>query len=136
MMFRNEYWFLSNMYPVEFEVDDILYHSSENYYQGHKVYDLNVRAKIAAASPLESKKLGRKATLRSDWNDVKINVMKDALFYKFSQSNELREKLIATGETELIEDNTWNDRFWGVCNGEGINHLGKLLMERRDELKS
>lgn len=61
--------------------------------------------------------------------------MKDALFYKFSQDKDLRDKLIATGNTELIEDNTWNDRFWGVCNGEGINHLGKLLMELRDELK-
>ena len=136
MMFRNEYWFLSNMYPIDLKVDGVLYHSSENYYQSHKTTSHCARNLIAGVSPRNSKKLGRRVTLRCDWNDVKINVMKDSLYYKFSLSNELRDKLIATGETELIEDNTWNDRYWGVCNGEGNNHLGKLLMELRDELKS
>ncbi len=135
MMFRNEYWFLSNMYPIDLKVNGVLYHSSENYYQSHKTESTCARCLIAGVTPRESKRLGRRVTLRSDWNDVKINVMKDALFYKFSQDKDLRDKLIATGNTELIEDNTWNDRFWGVCNGEGINHLGKLLMELRDELK-
>lgn len=32
------------------------------------------------------------------------------------------------------EGNTWGDKFWGVCDGEGENHLGKLLMEVRAEL--
>ena len=33
-----------------------------------------------------------------------------------------------------IEGNTWNDTFWGVCNGQGQNWLGKILMLVRSEL--
>lgn len=47
----------------------------------------------------------------------------------------LREKLLATGDAELVEGNTWGDRFWGVCNGVGQNWLGRLLMQVRDEIK-
>jgi predicted NAD-dependent protein-ADP-ribosyltransferase YbiA (DUF1768 family) len=32
------------------------------------------------------------------------------------------------------EGNTWNDRFWGVCRGSGLNHLGRILMEVRAEV--
>ena len=73
--------------------------------------------------------------LREDWETVKIDVMRDVLKSKFSLNSELREKLIATGDVELIEGNHWNDRFWGVCRGKGQNHLGKLLMELRKILK-
>ena len=47
---------------------------------------------------------------------------------------DLREKLVATGDAELIEGNHWNDTCWGVCKGIGQNNLGKILMEVRDML--
>ena len=47
---------------------------------------------------------------------------------------ELREQLLATGEAQLIEGNTWNDTFWGVCKGKGQNWLGRILVEVREEL--
>jgi hypothetical protein len=47
----------------------------------------------------------------------------------------LKQLLLATGDKELIEGNTWGDTFWGVCNGIGQNHLGKILMAKRTELK-
>ena len=53
---------------------------------------------------------------------------------KFS-APELREKLLDTGDAELIEGNWWNDTTWGVCNGVGENRLGKLLMQIRAEIK-
>ena len=40
-----------------------------------------------------------------------------------------------TNNEELIEGNTWNDTYWGVCNGRGQNHLGKILMKVRSLLK-
>ena len=46
-----------------------------------------------------------------------------------------RSLLLGTGEMELVEENTWGDRFWGVCRGEGKNHLGRLLMQVREEMK-
>jgi hypothetical protein len=43
--------------------------------------------------------------------------------------------LLATGDMELIEDNDWDDTYWGVCNGAGENNLGKLLMKIRAEAR-
>ena len=54
---------------------------------------------------------------------------------KFTQHPVLAARLLQTGEEELIEGNTWNDRFWGQCQGVGENHLGRLLMELRTALR-
>ncbi len=50
--------------------------------------------------------------------------------------NDLAQRLLATGDAELVEGNNWGDRFWGICRGEGRNELGKILMKVRDELRS
>ena len=61
---------------------------------------------------------------------------------KFTRHLDLREKLLATGDAELIEGNTWRDMTWGaVWNKDkgrwvGKNNLGRILMKVRDELKS
>ena len=65
--------------------------------------------------------------------------MRTLLRKKFSMP-ELREKLLATGDTTLIEGTTWHDNYWGVCScekcgGRGKNRLGELLMEIREELR-
>lgn len=92
-------------------------------------------ARFAPLAAGEAKKLGRTVVLRPDWNEVKVSIMRNVLALKFRQNPDLREKLLATGEAELIEGNHWKDTFWGVCNGVGENWLGKLLMELREELK-
>ena len=53
---------------------------------------------------------------------------------KFRGDIDLRSLLVATGDRELIEGNTWGDTFWGVDKntGQGENHLGRILMELRD----
>ena len=53
---------------------------------------------------------------------------------KFSDP-ELAEALLATGDAELVEGNTWGDPFWGVYKGKGENMLGRLLMEVRGEIR-
>lgn len=73
--------------------------------------------------------------MREDWEAIKIDVMRYCLQEKFSAGSDLAAKLIATGDCELVEGNTWGDVFWGVCRGTGENRLGRLLMERREELK-
>ena len=88
------------------------------------------RERFLGLSGGRAKRLGR-VELRSDWEEVKIEVMREVLRCKFSQNPDLKAKLIATGDAELIEGNNWNDRFWGVCRGVGQNHLGRLLMELR-----
>ena len=63
--------------------------------------------------------------------------MEEIVRAKFVQNPYLMKKLLDTGELLLIEGNTWKDIFWGVDinSGEGKNHLGKILMNVREELR-
>lgn len=129
-----EYAFLSNFYSSPIQYEGIVYPTVEHMFQALKALDIETRKKIAnAATPGQAKRLGRSVALREDWEEVKVDVMRTALQLKFSDPT-LRAKLIATGDAELIEGNTWNDRFWGVCRGTGKNMLGLLLMELRFSL--
>jgi predicted NAD-dependent protein-ADP-ribosyltransferase YbiA (DUF1768 family) len=62
--------------------------------------------------------------------------MEDVVRAKFSQNPELCDQLLDTGDKTLIEGNHWGDRFWGVCDGVGENHLGQILEKVRTELRS
>jgi ribA/ribD-fused uncharacterized protein len=133
--FSGKYRFLSNFYmhPVNFE--GILYPSSEHAYQAAKTLSQEERKMIASLpTPALAKKDGKKLTIRNDWEEVKYNIMKEIVSEKF-KDNDLKNKLNETSEYELIEGNTWGDTIWGVCNGEGTNWLGKILMEIRDNNK-
>lgn len=54
---------------------------------------------------------------------------------KFSQNENLKARLLETGDKHLEEGNTWGDKIWGTVNGEGENNLGKILMRVRAELR-
>jgi hypothetical protein len=72
--------------------------------------------------------------MREDWDLVKVKVMEAIVRAKF-EDPELATRLLATGDAELEEGNSWGDRFWGTVNGKGHNHLGKILMMVRAEIK-
>ena len=93
------------------------------------------REVFAVCSPAEAKRFGRRVRLRLDWEQVKLDIMRQLVADKFARSDELRRRLLATGDAELVEGNAWNDTFWGVCRGRGQNHLGRILMEVRDGLR-
>ena len=134
--FRGEYRWLSNFYSCQIVLDGKIYPSTEHAYQAAKTLDENEREQIRIAPKFrDAKNLGKKVTKRSDWDEVKIAVMKECLRQKFERPD-LREKLLATGNQKLIEGNTWMDQFWGICNGIGSNHLGKLLMALREEIRN
>ena len=135
--FKGQYYFLSNFFRSSIEIDAVVYPTVEHYYQAMKTQDQTERERIiSAGSPSQAKKYGRQSTLRSDWESIKLEVMERALRVKF-QDKELRKKLLATEDNVLEEGNTWGDTFWGVNSktGKGKNHLGKLLMKIRDDLK-
>ena len=135
--FIGEYRFLSSFYPVIISFEELLYPSIEHAYQASKTLEIAARKVIAALhKPGKAKKEGQRLTLRYDWENVKIPIMENLIRQKFSNHNAgLRRQLISTGDAELIEGNTWNDTFWGICQGEGTNHLGRLLMQVREEVQ-
>lgn len=134
--FRGDNAFLSNMYPVGIIINGEFYPSAEHAFQAMKSLDKAERVAISVRqSPEDAKRAGKLVQLRPDWEEVKVGIMKDILKVKFSDSD-LAAKLKDTGHEELIEVNTWHDTFWGVCNDEGSNMLGKLLMEIREEMQS
>lgn len=90
-------------------------------------------------SPGTAKYRGRSIHLRSDWEEIKFDVMRAVLKGKFAPGRYEAEFLLGTGDALLIEGTHWNDRIWGVdldsAGWPGQNWLGKLLMERREELR-
>ena len=135
--FSGEYEFLSNFYsvPVNYKYT---YSSAEAAYQAQKSENTSDALEFTKYNPGKAKRMGRKVELRSDWEEVKLEVMRDVVFAKFFQNPELAKRLLATGDSTLIEGNDWHDTFWGVDleTGEGQNNLGKILMEIRAELKN
>ena len=81
--------------------------------------------------------MGRIVTLRPDWNDVKYDVMIDALTAKFGNNMKLKEILVSTGDALIYEDSPY-DKVWGTGErggvGKGQNLLGKALMQVRAAL--
>ncbi len=135
--FNKTYRFLSNFYPAVVEYDGLEYSSTEHAYQAAKTTVPAERRRIRESSkPGDAKKLGKSVTLRPDWEQIKIGVMEDLVRQKFTKHRELKEKLLATGDAYIEETNSWGDCFWGICKGKGENHLGKILMKIRAELKS
>lgn len=136
---KDGYDWLSNFYRAEFVWDGIIWPTSEHAYQAAKCADRQVRLNISRLPfPGEAKKYGQLVPIDPDWSSKKIPMMKEILTCKFRQNPDLKEKLLATGNTRIEEGNTWNDTFWGVCppgSENGLNHLGELLMELREELR-
>lgn len=132
--FDGPYSFLSNFYHSKFSLELTLWPTVEHWYQAHKSKSFSVQELIRnLRSPFLAKKEGKLIKLREDWNDVKLDIMYQGVKAKFDQNFDLRKMLAGTKNFELIEGNTWNDTFWGVCNGVGENNLGKILMRIREE---
>jgi putative DNA methylase len=101
------------------------------------------RLVIQQTSPMTAKmksKLYRKDT-RSDWDKVRVNIMRWCLRVKLAQNwQRFSELLLATGDRPIVEESRKDD-FWGAkTTGDGtlmgMNVLGRLQMELRDELRS
>ena len=138
--FRGHWRCLSNFLRRQITVEGLTYDSSEAAYQSFKV-DKEDRTLFLEIEPGAAKKLGRALHMRSDWNEVKDDIMKMILRIKFSEPD-LKAILLSTGDIPLIEGNTWHDNQWGdchcgrkACDVKGKNMLGEALMEVRKELK-
>lgn len=133
--FFGPYRWLSNFHLCVIRYEGVDYPSVENAYMAAKTVAHSIREKFVGITPAEARKLGQTIPLREDWEGIKSHIMKQLLEEKFSHED-LKEKLLLTGGRYLEETNWWGDRYWGVCDGEGKNILGQLLMIIRDDLKS
>ena len=142
MEFKNDLDFLSNYYHTPIVYKEKEYSTVEHFFQSYKTLEKPLQEVIRNANtPGKAKRLGRNVALREDWERDKHLVMTTGVHLKFSSSTELKAKLLATGDLELVEGNTWHDNHWGDCSCTkckdivGENRLGIMLMEVRDILK-
>lgn len=111
----DEYGCFSNFAHYPFIVDGVTWHTSEHYFQAHKFLDEEYFDKIRMAeSPMKAANLGRsrKVAIRDDWENVKDDIMRRAVYEKFTQNEEILHILLYTGDQEIVEATT-NDYYWG-----------------------
>ena len=133
--FIKEYRFLSNFYTSDIEYNGLVFMSAEAAFQAQKCP--SIARSFTRLSPNRAKARGRSVQLRSDWETVKDDIMYEIVKSKFTQNQGLKQRLLDTGDEELIEGNTWNDTYWGmdIRTNRGKNKLGKILMRVREELR-
>ena len=135
---KDDYGYFCNYYAAPIEVEGRVWPTSEHYYQGMKFLDAEVQGKVRKAeTPKKAKGLGRNKDhhLREDWDQVKDDVMYEALTAKFTQHSDLQQYLLETNAKRLVE-HTDRDSYWGDGgDGSGQNKLGVLLMRVREAIK-
>lgn len=132
-----KYGFMSNFAEgFEFvDQDGLIWSTSEHHYQAQKATNEEDRSRVQMArTAFDSKQIGGSITLRPDWDEVKIDCMRQTLALKFAEGSKAADRLMDTQAAYLVEDTPWGDQFWGKTYGVGESHLGKLLMERRESL--
>lgn len=137
LCFQGKYMFLSNFFVgTPFSWDGLSFQSAEAAFQSAKCLTRMEREVFCHMSPAAAKRRGRSVNLRPDWELVKDGIMYDIVLAKFTQDQSLAERLLATGDHELVEGNTWGDQYWGIDlrTMKGQNKLGNILMRVRYEL--
>lgn len=143
----------SNWYPSIFVHDGIRFTRGEQYmmYQKAMLFgDTHIAELILKTDdPAKHKELGRMVSNYDDsvWAAKRVDIMVDGLFEKFNQNPKLKEALLNTG-TSIIVEASPVDKIWGIGLAEthpdatnpskwrGLNLLGIVLMRVRDKLSS
>lgn len=143
----------SNWFLTSFEYKNELFANSEQALMFEKARLMNdhvSKEKILKENdPKKVKILGRKVAPWDQelWDQKCLELMTDILIAKFGSNENLRSKLLATGEKVLVEASP-HDKIWGIGlhysddkvldekNWKGSNLLGKSLMAARQKLKS
>lgn len=133
------YGCFSNFSAHGFMLDELYWATSEHYFQAQKFVGTPYLEKVRQTkTPKDAANMGRNRSLplRSDWEQVKDGVMRNAVLQKFRTHADIREILLITGEEVLVE-NSPIDYYWGCGkDGSGKNKLGQILMEVREVLRN
>lgn len=137
--YEQEFYIFSNFSSFKLLWKGYDWMTSEHAYHSEKFEDSEMLEKLKKSrSAHDAMKLAyaNKDTYRKDWDEVRLNIMKQILHAKVEQHPYVKKKLLESGDKELIE-NSWRDDFWGWgANRDGKNHLGKLWMEVREEVRA
>lgn len=131
--FQGEHRFLSNFWPARVTYDRVIYPTVEHAYQASKFPNTVDRVRIAQIPMASKAKMAARGLSRPAGAE---EIMLGLVRQKFRDHEDLGTLLLETGDQELQEGNTWNDKFWGIDlrSGLGDNRLGKILMKVRKEL--
>lgn len=134
-----EYGPFSNFSRHTVRLKGRVWKTSEHYFQAQKFVGTSHEVTVGnAARPSDAARMGRDRSLplRKDWESVKDDIMREAVYAKFTQHDDLRELLLSTGNEKLIEHTT-NDNYWADGgDGSGKNMLGIILMEVRERIRN
>lgn len=137
------YGMFSNLYRIPVELDGVVYPTAEHAYQAGKARKAAVREWLMSAPSPALLAMAAHGLYYWDitpgWSTNKFDRMRRVLAAKFSQHEDLKELLLSTGNSRLVESATIDNevnRLWGEVNGVGRNMLGNLLMEVREQLNA
>lgn len=134
---RDAWGCFSNFSAHGIELNGTWWPTTEHFFQAQKFAGTPHEEAIRLAkTPKEAAEMGRERSrpLREDWEQVKDDVMRQALYRKFRTHADIQRILLATGDEEIIE-NAPDDYYWGIGrDGSGKNMLGIILMDVRAEL--
>ena len=142
----------SQWYPSVFIVDGVQYSCAEQCMMHKKALlfkdSESAKAILDTPHPYIMKRLGRRVEpwRQEAWDQECIKVVASGNYAKFSQNPDLRRKLLATGDTILVEASPF-DTVWGIGLAEdhpdvgdedkwrGKNLLGLILTALRDRFR-
>lgn len=143
--------FLSNWYHSDFSADGIHFSSMEQYMMYKKAVRFNDKAIAERILEIQDvsqiKALGRMVAGYDDniWSGIRQITVYQGLLEKFSQNDELKDKLLKTGNSVLAECAV-KDTIWGIglsmrdpdrlemAKWKGKNLLGYTLMMVRERI--
>jgi ribA/ribD-fused uncharacterized protein len=141
--------YLSNFYLSKFVIDGITFTSMEQYFHYMKALTFNDKQAmdniLKTNSPSQQKRIGRtvKNFNQSKWSAECSNIMHKGLFAKFTQNEELKNKLLSIPNVRFVEASPY-DKIWGIglaadhpnaskpSKWLGKNLLGEALTDLRD----
>ncbi len=135
------YGCFSNFSYHNIELDGLLWPTNEHYFQAQKFVSTDpdwFEQIRLAKTPAKSARMGRSREhpLRSDWEQVKDDIMQKVVLCKFKTYDYIGKILLSTGD-ELIIENSPIDYYWGCGeDGSGKNKLGEILMAVREILRN
>ncbi|KAE8222579.1 hypothetical protein CF319_g4242 [Tilletia indica] len=134
------FFFLSPLFPSRISTGHFEFSNAEAAFQASKFAQnpelrSDIMNTVCAKDTIE--KAHRWTNFVSvDWEEHRVPVMKDVQMLKFVQNIQLRARLLQTDDAHLIYKSE-ADSFFGSGNDrQGLNHLGRILMEIRSFFKA